>query len=161
ATITGVDAIEKNIRIATLHAKQEQLDIDYRFTTAEGLAKTGVKFDIIINMEVIEHVEDVGSFLKSCRQLIKSDGLMMISTLNKTVKSYLGAIIGAEYILGWLPKGTHDWNKFLKPSEFSHHLVDAGFSLEDIIGLEFHPLKNKWSLGPNTSINYLGYAQPN
>jgi len=160
ATVTGVDAIEKNIKVASLHAEKEAIKIDYRFTTAEALLETGEKFDVIINMEVIEHVDSVSSFLGSCRGLINPEGVMMISTLNKTVKSYVGAIIGAEYILGWLPKGTHDWNKFLKPSEFSRFLEEADFSLKGIKGLEFHPLKNEWRLGPNTSINYLGYAVP-
>jgi 2-polyprenyl-6-hydroxyphenyl methylase/3-demethylubiquinone-9 3-methyltransferase len=160
ADVTGVDAIEKNIRVASLHASGQGLNIDYQFTTAEALVKTGAQFDVIINMEVIEHVADVGSFLGSCRSLIKPDGIMMISTLNKTIRSYLSAIIGAEYILGWLPKGTHDWNKFLKPSEFSRHLQTANFELDDIIGLVFHPLKNEWALGRDTSVNYLGFAKP-
>ena len=158
ASVTGADATEKNIRIAGLHAAEGGLDIDYRHTTAEQLASDGEKFDVIINMEVIEHVADTASFLNACRVLLKDNGIMFISTLNRTPKSYLFAIIGAEYVMRWLPKGTHNWKKFLRPSELAEHCRDAHFEMCDLKGMSFAPLSDQWSLSNDLSVNYLGYA---
>lgn len=159
ATIVGADAAEKNIRTASIHAEQMGLDIDYRHITAEELAEQGEKFDVILNMEVIEHVADISSFLGACHQLLNNDGCMTLSTLNRTLKSWAMAIAGAEYILRWLPVGTHDWHKFLKPSELCNHALKSGFTVTTINGMVFNPLKSSWSLDPHDfSVNYLALA---
>lgn len=159
ATMTGADAAEKNIKTASVHANQMGLDIDYQHITAEELAEQGEKFDAILNMEVIEHVADIPSFLDACHKLIKPGGCMTLSTLNRTVKSWAMAIAGAEYILRWLPVGTHDWNKFLKPSELCSLANDSGFTIETLNGMVFNPLKSTWSLDPHDfSVNYLAFA---
>lgn len=158
ANVVGADATEKNIKVASLHAKQSGLEIDYRFTTAEALAENGEKFDIIINMEVIEHVADIDSFLSSCRNLLNENGIMLISTLNRTPKSFLFAIVGAEYILGWLPKGTHTWDKFFKPSELNKHLSNNGFALKNLAGMSYQPLSDQWTKSDDLSVNYMGFA---
>ncbi|MCH8861759.1 MAG: bifunctional 2-polyprenyl-6-hydroxyphenol methylase/3-demethylubiquinol 3-O-methyltransferase UbiG [Proteobacteria bacterium] len=158
AQVVGADAGEANIRVARLHAARAGLDIDYRHTTAEALAEAGEKFDVIVNMEVIEHVADVGVFLGACAALLASGGAMAISTLNRTPKSYVAAIIGAEYLLRWLPRGTHNWRKFVKPSELADALAHAGLRLSDIRGLEYNPFGQTWSLGRDTGVNYVGFA---
>lgn len=160
ADVVGADATEQNIHVAQHHASEGGVAIDYRHTTAEELAENGEKFDIIINMEVIEHVSDVNSFLTACRALLKDNGIMLISTLNRTPKSYLFAIVGAEYILGWLPKGTHTWDKFFKPSELSRHLENNGFSLKQLRGMSYQPLNDTWSESDDLSVNYMGFALP-
>lgn len=159
ATMVGADAAEKNIKTAKLHAEQMNLNIDYRHITAEELAEQGEKFDVILNMEVIEHVADIKSFLEACHQLLKDNGCMTLSTLNRTVKSWAMAIVGAEYILRWLPKGTHDWHKFLKPSELCDHASKCGFSITTINGMVFNPLNATWMLDPHDySVNYVALA---
>ena len=160
AEVVGADAGEANIRVAALHAAQAGLEIDYRHTTAEVLAKAGEQFDVIVNMEVIEHVADVEMFLSACARLLATGGAMALSTLNRTPKSYMAAIVGAEYLLRWLPRGTHDWQKFVKPSELSRALDGAGLALKDIQGLIYNPLSQSWSLGRDTGINYVGFAVP-
>jgi len=162
ATIVGADAAEKNIKTAMAHAAEAGLDIDYRNTTAEALATTGEKFDAILNMEVIEHVAHIPSFLNACHSLLKDDGCMVLSTLNRTAKSWIMAIAGAEYIMGWLPKGTHDWHKFLKPSELVRALGESQFDTTDIKGMVYHPLSGGWSLDDKDySVNYMLLAQKN
>ena len=146
ADVVAVDASEKNIKTASHHAAQGGLEIDFRNNTAEALAEAGEKFDIIVNMEVIEHVADVDAFLAACRTLLKPGGLMLLSTINRTAKAYLFAIVGAEHILRWLPVGAHDWNKFLKPEELKAHLQKAGFSASAPTGFVFNPLMQKWKL---------------
>ncbi|MEZ5757674.1 MAG: bifunctional 2-polyprenyl-6-hydroxyphenol methylase/3-demethylubiquinol 3-O-methyltransferase UbiG [Emcibacteraceae bacterium] len=159
ATMVGADAAEKNIKTAKLHAEQMNLNIDYRHITAEELAEQGEKFDVILNMEVIEHVADIKSFLEACHQLLKDNGCMTLSTLNRTVKSWAMAIVGAEYILRWLPKGTHDWHKFLKPSELCDHASKCGFSITTINGMVFNPLNATWMLDRHDySVNYVALA---
>lgn len=159
ATVTGADAAEKNIKTATVHAEQMGLDIHYRHISAEELAEQGEKFDVILNMEVIEHVADIPSFLNACYQLVVPGGCMTLSTLNRTVKSWAMAIAGAEYILRWLPVGTHDWNKFLKPSELCSLAHDSGFNIEVMNGMVFNPIKSTWSLDQNDfSVNYVALA---
>lgn len=155
AKVTGIDAAEKNIHIASLHRDQMQLDITYQATTAENLAKKKTRYDIVLAMEVVEHVNDVPLFLKSAANLVKPGGLLFVATLNRTAKSYALAIIGAEYILGWLPRGTHDWKKFLKPSEITHMLPLHEMQLDALEGVSYNPLTTKWSLGRDTGVNYM------
>ncbi|WP_420549295.1 bifunctional 2-polyprenyl-6-hydroxyphenol methylase/3-demethylubiquinol 3-O-methyltransferase UbiG [Curvivirga sp.] len=160
AEITGVDATEKSVHIAKSHAETMGLQIDYRYTSAEQLVEAGEKFDVVLNMEVVEHVADVNSFVSASSALVKEDGCMFMATMNRTAKSYALAIVGAEYILGWLPRGTHDWKKFLKPSELSGHLRNAGMQVAKITGVSFNPLQDKWSLAPkDLSVNYMLMAK--
>lgn len=153
--ITGVDASEKNIKIAKTYAKNNNIKIDYLHTTAEELASSGAKFDVILNMEVIEHVEDVESFMRSCCSMLKPGGLMFVATLNRTVKSFAFAIVGAEYVLGWLPKGTHEWNRFLKPSEINRFFEASKLALIDSTGVGYNPLKDEFSLSDDMGVNYI------
>ncbi len=159
AKVTGVDASEKNINIASIHAEKQGLEINYIATSVEELAKKKKRYDLILNMEVIEHVADVDSFLESSAKLLKKDGLMFIATLNRTVKSYAFAIIGAEYILRWLPKNTHDWNKFLKPSEIEKKLRNCEISLKELKGMSYNPVKDSWKLSDDIDVNYIMLAK--
>ena len=154
ASVTGIDASEKNIKVASLHSKKNNLKIKYLNKSPEQLDKKG-KFDIILNLEIVEHVNDVDLYLKSCHYLLKKNGLMFTATLNRTFTSYIKAIIGAEYILRWLPIGTHDWNKFIKPEEMQKKLSEIKFLTNDIKGLEFNPILNKWKKSNNLSVNYI------
>ncbi len=152
--ITGIDASKKNIEVAKLHAKKSNLKINYQNKSPEQL-DSKEKFDIILNLEIIEHVENVDLYLKSCSNLIKKDGLMFTATLNRTVTSYIKAIVGAEYVLRWLPIGTHDWNKFIKPEELEKMLGDKQFKTVDIKGLVLNPFSMKWKKSQNFSVNYI------
>jgi len=159
ATIVGADAALKNIKIAAAHAEQAGLDIDYRFISAEQLSEQGEKFDVILNMEVIEHVADISSFLSACHHMLNNDGCMVLSTLNRTIKSWAMAIAGAEYILRWLPVGTHDWKKFLKPSEICNISLKNGFNITTIKGMVYNPIKSNWALDDHDfSVNYVALA---
>ena len=160
ATMVGADASEKNIKTAQAHADEMGIAIDYRNITAEELADAGEKFDAILNMEVIEHVADIPSFLNACHTLLKDEGCMVMSTLNRTAKSWAMAIAGAEYIMRWLPKGTHDWHKFLKPSELARALSQCNFDTVDLKGMVYHPISAQWSLDDKDfSVNYLVLTQ--
>ena len=152
--VTGIDASEKNIKVAKIHAKKNELKINYLNKSPEELENKD-KFDIILNLEIVEHVDNVGLYIESCYNLLKKDGLMFTATLNRSFMSYLKAIIGAEYIMRWLPIGTHDWNKFLKPEELEKQLQDKKFSMVEIKGLEFNPFLNKWRKSNNLSVNYI------
>ena len=154
ANVTAIDASNKNIAIANLHAKKNNLKIDYICSSPEKL-KTTKKFDVILNMEIVEHVEDVEFFLKSCANLLKKNGLMFVATINKTLKSYIFAIVGAEYILRWLPIGTHEWEKFLKPEELISILKNNNLSLDKIDGMQFNILTDKWKVSSDKSVNYI------
>ena len=154
ANVTGIDASEKNIKIASLHGKQSKLNINYLTRSPEQLEEKE-KFDIILNLEIIEHVENVDLYLKSCFKLLKKNGLMFTATINRTLISYIKAIIGAEYVLRWLPIGTHDWNKFIKPEELEKRLNDLNFSTRNIKGLEFNPFSKKWKRSDNLAVNYI------
>ncbi len=154
AKVTGIDASEKNIKIASLHAKKSDLQIKYLNVSPENL-KEDQKFDVILNLEVIEHVDDVNLYINSCYRLLKKNGLMFTATLNRSFTSYLKAIIGAEYILRWLPIGTHDWNKFLKPEELENILSLEKFNTLDIKGLQFNPFLKKWKKSSDLSVNYI------
>ena len=153
-SITGIDASEKNIKVAKIHSQKSGLKINYLNKSPEELENKD-KFDIILNLEIVEHVDNVGLYIESCYNLLKKDGLMFTATLNRSFMSYLKAIIGAEYIMRWLPIGTHDWNKFLKPEELEKKLQDKKFSMVEIKGLEFNPLLNKWRKSNNLSVNYI------
>ena len=154
AYVTGIDASLQNIEIAKIHSKEKKLKINYICASPERL-KTKKKFDVILNMEIIEHVEDVENFIKQSSKFLKRNGLMFFATINKTLKSYIFAILGAEYILRWLPIGTHDWNKFIKPEELEKLLNQEKFSTVDIKGLNFNPFLNKWKKSNNLSVNYI------
>ena len=160
AEIVGIDASLKNINVAKLHAKKNNLNIKYLCTSPENF-KTDKKFDVILNMEIIEHVEDVDFFLKSCAKLLRKNGIMFVATLNKTLKSYLFAIIGAEYILRWLPIGTHEWEKFVKPNDLISILKKYNFELNSLDGMKFNPIKDEWALSADKSINYIGKFKKN
>ena len=156
ATVVGADAAAGNIPVAQVHAQQSGLDIDYRHITAEQLAADMEQFDVILNMEVIEHVSDPLAFLVACKDLLKPNGLILCSTINRNPKSYMMAIIGAEHIMRWLPKGTHDWNKFITPGELFELLKKAGLTPVDRKGFVFNPLKWSWSLSDSDlSVNYV------
>ena len=152
--ITGIDASKKNIQVAKMHSIKSNLKINYLNKSPEQLENLE-KFDVILNLEIVEHVDNVGLYIKSCYNLLKKDGLMFTATLNRSLMSYLKAIIGAEYILRWLPIGTHDWNKFLKPEELEKLLQNEKFSTVDVKGLEFNPFLKKWKKSDNLSVNYI------
>ena len=154
AEVTGIDASDKNIKVAKIHSKKSNLNINYLNNSPEQL-KHVESFDIILNLEIVEHVDDLNLYIKSCSRLLKKNGLMFTATLNRTLTSYIKAIIGAEYILRWLPIGTHDWNKFLKPEELEKFLLKEKFNTVDIKGLEFNPLLSKWKRSDNLSVNYI------
>ena len=154
ANVTAIDASDKNISVAKLHAKENNLKIKYICTSPEKLEIKN-KFDVILNMEIVEHVEDVGFFLKSCSNLLKKNGIMFVATLNKTLKSYTFAIIGAEYILRWLPIGTHEWDKFIKPEDLIHILKKNNLNLDRIDGMVFNLLMDKWNISKDKSVNYI------
>jgi 2-polyprenyl-6-hydroxyphenyl methylase / 3-demethylubiquinone-9 3-methyltransferase len=154
AKVTGIDASEKNIKVAKIHSKKNKLEINYLNKSPEQL-KNVKEFDVILNLEIVEHVENVNFYIKSCYDLLKKDGIMFTATLNRSLTSYLKAIIGAEYILRWLPIGTHDWNKFLKPEELEKILHDEKFYTLDMSGLEFNPISSKWKKTQNLSVNYI------
>ena len=155
ANVTGIDASSKNINIAKIHAKKNKLKINYLCSSPEKL-KIKKKFDVILNMEIIEHVEDINFFINSCSKLLKKNGLMFVGTLNKTLKSYVFAIIGAEYVLRWLPIGTHDWEKFVRPDDLINILKKNNLSLDSLDGMKFNLLKDEWKLSSDKSINYIG-----
>ena len=154
ANVTGIDASEKNVKVAALHSKENNLKITYLNKSPEQLNEKE-KFDIILNLEIVEHVDNLDLYLRSCYKLLKKNGLMFTATINRTFTSYVKAIIGAEYVLRWLPIGTHDWNKFIKPEEMEKKLADLNFVTNDIRGLEFNPIFNKWKKSENLSVNYI------
>ena len=155
AEVVGIDASNKNIQVAKLHAQKNKLKIKYLCTSPEKF-KSQNKFDVILNMEIIEHVEDVDFFLKSCSKLLKKNGIMFVATLNKTLKSYIFAIVGAEYFLRWLPIGTHDWEKFVKPDDLINILKKYNLKLNALDGMKFNLINDKWNLSKDKSINYIG-----
>ena len=160
ANVVGIDASKKNIEVAKFHAKKNKLKINYICASPEIL-KIQKKFDVILSMEIIEHVEDINFFIKKSSELLKKNGLMFIATLNKTLKSYIFAIVGAEYILKWLPVGTHDWNKFIKPDELIKITKINNLKLEKLDGMNFDLLTNEWNLSSNNSVNYIAKFKKN
>jgi 2-polyprenyl-6-hydroxyphenyl methylase/3-demethylubiquinone-9 3-methyltransferase len=157
--VTGADASEKNIGTARAHAAQSGLAIDYRATSAETLVDQGLAFDVVLNMEVVEHVADVTAYLAACTRLVKPGGLTFVATLNKTLKSLALAKIGAEYVLGWLPRGTHDWNRFIPPTELKASLEESGLTILKTQGVSFDPLAWDWRLSSDVDINYMIVAR--
>ena len=155
ADVMGIDASDKNIEIAKFHAKKDNLNIKYFCASPEKL-NTSEKFDVILNMEIVEHVEDVNFFLQSCSKLLRKNGIMFVATINKTLKSYFFAIIGAEYILRWLPIGTHEWDKFVKPNELIKILKKYDLRLDSLDGMKFNLFKDEWKVSKDKSINYIG-----
>ena len=160
ASVVGIDASKKNIEVAKFHAKKNKLKINYICASPEIL-KIQKKFDVILGMEIVEHVEDINFFIKKSSELLKKNGLMFIATLNKTLKSYMFAIVGAEYILKWLPIGTHDWNKFIKPDELIKITKINNLKLEKLDGMNFDLLTNEWNLSSNNSVNYIAKFKKN
>ena len=160
ANVVGIDASKKNIEVAKFHAKKNKLKINYICASPEIL-KIQKKFDVILGMEIVEHVEDINFFIKKSSELLKKNGLMFIATLNKTLKSYMFAIVGAEYILRWLPIGTHDWNKFIKPDELIKITKINNLKLEKLDGMNFDLLTNEWNLSSNNSVNYIAKFKKN
>jgi 2-polyprenyl-6-hydroxyphenyl methylase/3-demethylubiquinone-9 3-methyltransferase len=161
AEVTGLDAAAQNIKVAALHAEESGLKIDYRHGSVEELATAalaggGARFDAVLNMEVVEHVADVGGFLAASAELVRPGGLMILATLNRTPKAFLLAIVGAEYLLRWLPRGTHDWRRFVRPSEAAAALRGTGLEIEEITGVAYNPLTDSWRLAPrDLDVNYM------
>ncbi len=156
ASITGVDALENNLKTAKTHANQMGLDIDYRHGTIEQLVQSGeAPFDAVLNMEVIEHVANPPDFMKDCGAMVREGGLLICSTINRTFKAFAFAIVGAEYVLRWLPRGTHHYDKLVKPSELRLWIKDAGLTPEPPIGMSLNPLTENWSFSDDLSINYI------
>jgi len=159
AQVTGIDAAGPNVAAAARHAAEAGLDIDYRHTTAENLAASGICFDFVLNMEVVEHVADVAAFLEASAALVAPGGAMTLATLNRTPKSFALAIVGAEYILRWLPRGTHDWRRFLRPSALVAQLRAAGLETRELTGVTYNPLTGTWRLAPqDLDVNYMIFA---
>ncbi|RMH41401.1 MAG: bifunctional 2-polyprenyl-6-hydroxyphenol methylase/3-demethylubiquinol 3-O-methyltransferase UbiG [Alphaproteobacteria bacterium] len=156
AEVVGADAAEGNIPVAALHARQSGLEIDYRHTTAEALAEAGEQFDVVLNMEVVEHVPDPAEFLATCARLVRPGGIMICSTINRTPRSFAAAIVGAEWVMRWLPKGTHDWRKFITPDELRTMIEVAGLRFLDRKGFVFNPLSWRWSISDrDLGVNYV------
>ena len=159
AEIVAADPSQKNIKTAMVHANEQGLKIDYRATTAEELAADGEMFDVVLNMEVIEHVNDPRQFTATCASMVKPGGMMFVATLNRTLKSFALAIVGAEYILGWMPKGTHQWEKFIKPEELKVWLEEFGMEQKTLAGVTFNPISNTWNRSGDTGVNFMIAAQ--
>ena len=155
ADVTAIDPSATNIATARVHAGEAGLDIDYRAETAESLGAGGETFDVILNMEVIEHVVDPAAFMAVCGRLLKPGGIMFVATINRTLKSFAFAIVGAEYVLGWLPRGTHHWEKFITPEELERWLAAAGLKQADITGVFYNPLTGAWARSRDTDVNYM------
>ncbi|MFC5387195.1 bifunctional 2-polyprenyl-6-hydroxyphenol methylase/3-demethylubiquinol 3-O-methyltransferase UbiG [Aquamicrobium segne] len=159
AEIVGADASATNIEVAKLHAAEQGLSIDYRATTAEALAEAGETFDIVLNMEVVEHVADIGLFIDKCSEMVRPGGIMFVATINRTLKALGLAIIGAEYILRWLPRGTHQFEKLVRPQELENALTHAGLNIIDRTGVVYHPLADRWQLSHDMDVNYMLLAE--
>ena len=155
AQVTGIDATARNIEVARRHAAQSGVDVSYRHCLAEHLLDDERRFDVVLNTEVVEHVADPVQLMADCSQLLKPGGLMIVATLSRTLRSFVVAIVGAEYVLGWLPKGTHDWRRFLKPQEIEAMIEPHGLSTKDVTGVSFNPLANRWRRSADSSVNYM------
>ncbi len=158
ANVTGIDAADRNIEAARIHAAQTGLAIDYQNIAIEELARQGARFDVVLNMEVVEHVADVPAYLDAATACLAPGGLMFTATLNRTAKAYALAVVGAEYVLRWLPRGTHDWSKFLKPAELIGLLSACGLAVEEAVGMSFNPLTGRWSQSRDLGVNYVVVA---
>lgn len=158
AQIVGVDASSRNVEIARIHARQGGLDIDYRAGTAESLQAAGERFDVVLNLEVVEHVADPAAFLASCAALVAPGGAMVVATINRTPQAFALAIVGAEYVLRWLPRGTHRWSKFVRPAEIAAALRPTGLELREFAGMTYNPLADRWRVGRDLGVNYMAFA---
>lgn len=158
AKMTGIDATEKTVSVAQAHAAQSGLAIDYRLATAEQLVAAGETFDAVLALEVVEHVTDPVSFLATCCQLTRPGGALVLSTLNRTPKAFAFGIVGAEYVMRWLPRGTHQWRKFVRPSELSRGLTHGGARIEELTGVSYDPLTDGWRLSKDLAVNYMAFA---
>lgn len=159
AEVVGIDPVERNVRTAEVHASQSGLAIDYRATTAEALAAAGEQFDVVLNMEVVEHVDNVPLYMKSCAELVKPGGLMFVATINRTPRAFALAIVGAEYVLGWMPRGTHDYRKFLTPDEIRALVHRNGLRVTAQTGVVYHPLADEWRQSRDMGVNYMLMAE--
>jgi 2-polyprenyl-6-hydroxyphenyl methylase/3-demethylubiquinone-9 3-methyltransferase len=159
ATVVGADASETNIEVAKLHAAQSGVSIDYRATTAEDLADAGEQFDVILNMEVVEHVADVPLYMSKCAQMVKPGGIMFVATINRTLKALGLAIVGAEYVLRWLPRGTHQYERLVRPDELERALAESGMTITDRTGVSYNPLADRWQKSRDLDVNYMVLAQ--
>lgn len=158
ARVTGIDPGKENVAVARNHAEAHGLAIDYRQATVEEMAAEGLVFDLVVCLEVVEHVPDVGAFLAVCARLVRPGGMMVLSTINRTLKSYALAIVAAEYVLGWLPSGTHQWDRFVTPDELAAHVATAGLGPARFMGYVYDPLRDTWNLSSDTGVNYLAVA---
>lgn len=158
ADVTGIDVVEKNINIARLHAQSQNLSVDYQLIAAAELAASGAKYDVVLNMEVVEHVADLAAFMHDCNRLTDEGGVMFVATINRTPLSWLFAIVGAEYVLRWLPRGTHRWSLFRKPEEIRDLLTDAGLRVNDITGVAVNPFRRSMKLSGLTQVNYMMFC---
>lgn len=159
AEVVGADASATNIEVAKLHAAESGVSIDYRATTAEALADAGEKFDVVLNMEVIEHVSDVDLFISKCSEMVKPDGIMFVATINRTLKALGLAIVGAEYVLRWLPRGTHQYNKLVRPEELERALNNSGMRITERTGVTYNPLADRWQRSRDLDVNYMVLAE--
>lgn len=155
AEVVGIDATARNVEIARWHAAERGLTVDYRHCLAEHLTETGERFDVVLNTEVVEHVADPEQLMSQCCDLVSPGGLLIIATLNRTLRAFLLAIVGAEYVLKWLPKGTHDWRRFLRPGEVRAMIGRNGLDTGEVVGVSFNPIANRWRLSNNSSVNYM------
>jgi 2-polyprenyl-6-hydroxyphenyl methylase/3-demethylubiquinone-9 3-methyltransferase len=159
ADVIGADASETNIEVAKLHAAESKVKVDYRATTAEALAEAGETFDVILNMEVVEHVSDVGLFLGACSEMVKPGGIMFVATINRTLKALALAIVGAEYVLRWLPRGTHQFGKLVRPEELEKALTASRMTIVDRIGVIYNPIADRWQKSKDLDVNYMVLAE--
>ena len=158
AEVVGIDATARNVEVARIHAAEGGLAIDYRHAAAEDLAEAGESFDAVLALEIVEHVASLDAFVAASARMVRPGGLMVVTTLNRTMKAFALAIVGAEYVLGWLPRGSHDWKKFVRPSELEAAMRASGLSLTETAGVAFNPILDRWSLGSDLDVNYLAVA---
>ncbi len=158
ADVVGADPADRNVKTAMVHASEQALAVDYRVATAEELADAGERFDAVLNMEVVEHVSNPPLFIARCAEMVRPGGVMLMATLNRTLKSFGLAIVGAEYVLGWLPRGTHQWEKFITPAELGAMLSEAGLVQRDLTGVVYRPLADEWVRSSDTDVNYMMLA---